>query len=60
MGIVTDAIENAKKGYCYNNCKHLVKVGDTAFGCLDHDKLIIPEFPPYTFTNTCKDYVRGD
>lgn len=39
-------------------CNNLIKVSDTAFGCIAHDKLIVPEYLPYHGNyDKCKDWI---
>jgi len=34
------------EGVC-TSCDNLIKLSDTALGCIAHDKLIMPEYMPY-------------
>jgi hypothetical protein len=42
-------------GTC-ETCGNLVQVSETAVGCAAHDKLILPNFPPYSGKAKCKDW----
>lgn len=37
-------------------CGNLVRIGRTLIGCEAHDKLIIPEYPPYSGNAACPDW----
>lgn len=48
------------EGIC-ETCGNLIKASDTALGCVAHDKLIMPEYPPYHGNcNDCKDWKKGE
>lgn len=36
-------------------CGNLVRIGGTLIGCVAHDKLILPNYPPYFGQNPCPD-----
>lgn len=42
-------------GIC-QTCAYLIKISDTALGCVKHDKFIMPKFPPYYRNCKCKDW----
>ena len=47
-------------GIC-RTCGNLCRIGETGLGCEAHDKLIIPDFPPYDLPNfKCKDWIEGE
>lgn len=46
---------NANKGVC-KTCSNLVKISDTTFACIEHDKFIMPKFLPYHGNSKCKDW----
>lgn len=54
-GLLEKAMENHRKKIC-QNCGNLVKVSDTALGCVAHDKFILPDYPPYHGNLECKDW----
>ena len=57
MGFLDDVRRN---GVC-ESCEHLVAVSNTAIGCEAHDKLILPDYPPYHGNCKCPDWEkRGD
>lgn len=41
-------------------CGNLVQVTNNLIGCGVHDKLILPEYPPYHGRMKCSDYSRSD
>lgn len=43
------------KGLC-RTCANLVKVGPNLIGCEAHDKLILPEYPPYDGNLKCPEW----
>lgn len=49
---------NGKKGIC-ETCGNLEHIGDKLIGCIAHDKLILPEYPPYHGNRKCKDWKGG-
>lgn len=50
---IADATASAK--IC-KTCANLVKVSETSLGCASHDKLILPDFPPYHTYMKCEDW----
>lgn len=55
MGILSEIL-NRKTGHICENCKNLIRISDTALGCVAHDKLIMPDYLPYTANAVCKDF----
>ena len=47
--------QKSAEGMC-STCGNLIKVSDSALGCTAHDKLIMPEFIPYSGKDICKDW----
>jgi hypothetical protein len=41
-----ERITTTRDGIC-ETCAHLIVISDTALRCVAHDKLILPEYPPY-------------
>lgn len=39
-------------------CGNLVRLGRTLIGCEAHDKLILPDYPPYHGNMTCPDWKK--
>ena len=37
-------------------CGNLVRIGGTLIGCVAHDKLILPNYPPYFGQKPCPDW----
>lgn len=37
-------------------CGNLVRIGGTLIGCFAHDKLILPNYPPYFGKKPCPDW----
>lgn len=37
-------------------CGNLTRVGENLIGCAAHDKLIMPEYPPYHGNARCPDW----
>ena len=37
-------------------CGNLVRIGGTLIGCVAHDKLILPNYPPYFGQKACPDW----
>lgn len=62
MSFLNDVRSHAERDYAgvCESCDHLVGVTDTAIGCEAHDKLILPEYPPYHMPNNtkCPDWVK--
>lgn len=58
-GLLEGLISNAEgsKSIC-ETCGHLVQAGKTALGCTAHDKLIMPEYPPYSGNAKCSDWKK--
>lgn len=46
-----------KKGVCETRT-HLINISQTAYGCVAHDKLIMPEYPPAHGNCKCKDWLQ--
>lgn len=59
MGLLDQVMKNtpSKDGIC-ETCKNLIQVSDNALGCTAHDKLIMPDFPPYHGRKKCADWVK--
>lgn len=47
-----------EEGVC-RTCANLTKVGPTLIGCEAHDKLILPEYPPYDGNLKCPDWKQS-
>jgi hypothetical protein len=61
MSFLDDVRNNYVRNYTgvCESCEHLVQVTDTAIGCEAHDKLILPEYPPYHGRNmSCTDWEK--
>lgn len=62
-GLLESLVQKEQKKYCLN-CGNLIQVPQTSyFGCIAHDKLIMPAYLPYSEdTNlSCPDWqTRGD
>lgn len=52
---ITEAAASART--C-ETCGNLVQLSETALGCAAHDKLIIPEYPPYHGYMKCPDWAE--
>lgn len=39
-------------------CGNLVAIGKSSLGCAPHDKLIIPDYPPYHGNGNCADWIE--
>ena len=39
-------------------CGHLIQISENSLGCTAHDKLIMPEFPPYHGNMRCPDWTE--
>lgn len=62
MGLIENLLKrNDATGKC-EGCRHFVKISETSLGCLKHDKLIMPNHIPYSYTNggICKDWEYKD
>lgn len=57
-GLLEKALKLSGGRIC-QNCANIVKVSDKALGCTAHDKLIMPNYPPYHGNANCKDW-KGD
>ena len=42
-------------GTC-ETCGNLTRIGNSLIGCEAHDKLIMPEYPPYHGKSKCPDF----
>lgn len=54
-GMLQRIMKSKESGIC-RNCGNLLQVSETALGCAAHDKLIMPDYPPYHGASKCKDW----
>lgn len=59
-GLLDTLQQKADKKYCLN-CGNLMRIKATCYGCTARDKLIVPEYLPYSGRDNsgivCKDWV---
>lgn len=53
---LTERAAKVREAKICANCSNLLQVSATALGCAAHDKLILPDFPPYHGHMQCKDW----
>lgn len=54
-GLLQKAMQRHEGGTC-RDCGNLLQVSKTALGCSAHDKLILPDYPPYHGNARCGDW----
>lgn len=54
-GFLDSIMGNPDARIC-QSCANLVKVSEDALGCTAHDKLILPNYPPYHGNKNCADW----
>jgi len=55
---VRESIED-KTGTC-ETCGNLDRISESLIGCIVHDKLILPDYPPYRGNMNCPDWKKRD
>ncbi|MNC04939.1 hypothetical protein BSK59_02045 [Paenibacillus odorifer] len=58
-GLLDRVAKSHECGVC-KNCGNLLKVSETTLGCAAHDKLILPDYPPYHGNAKCKDWLKEE
>ncbi len=55
-GLLEHVMKQANKCGICATCSNLIRVSDTALACIERDKFIMPNFPPYGGGCKCRDW----